>query len=593
MLKSKLLSGLLICSAVLGVGLSGVTDAQAKSKSVTVRSNRTMKSAVTVNANGKYAVLNRAGQLSGKKKTVTSKARLRTMSKSKSGKHYFRAYRVARLSNGRVYYKVVSFDGKYRGWIYGGKNLNKVAGGIRKTTTVKNVGLPNTNKVYKFKSKQVLWHRPQWAVYKNKKILANTSKYTGHDLIVTRAVTLNRGGTKYYYVKNLTNSKLSGWVKASGLSVKGDRDADGEAEVNPGPGVVDPLPETGENDGDGSVTPEPLPEVDKETVSAELDWGVNVDDLILSNKNPFQYNERLWEVNPGSSGVLDNVIRDGFGIDTESGLREDDYVILDSQQNMLIDRTDTVKDKMKLNLDTNTVYTAKDLTAIFAQSDNMASSNFNFHVLRKSDSKLVKVVVKDLQIFEHTGGQPISEIKFSSKKEIEEFKPIIRFRAEMVDAIESQEIRTSLLFSLDHREPLDEIISVGDDGQIIINPNSKFYQEFGFGINSTSDWIGFDSNTGKKLVQTDIDKTYITLETQKFYNNLQLDEIVQNLEINWEFRSVDSEMRLEMPLRRMLLIFEDKNGDENPLNSLWISGYSDLDSYLVFVGDGISWKNGN
>lgn len=57
-------------------------------------------------------------------KVQTKAAVLKTLKNaSDSGQTYFRGYRAAKLSNGKWYLKVVSFDKTYRGWIYAGRPI--------------------------------------------------------------------------------------------------------------------------------------------------------------------------------------------------------------------------------------------------------------------------------------------------------------------------------------------------------------------------------------------------------------------------------------------------------------------------------------
>lgn len=248
--RSQFIRSLAVCSAVLGLGAGYVANPiQAKSSPIKVRTNRQMKKGVTVRTTGKNAVYNKAGVLNSAK-VVVNKKRTGVMGKSKRSGNYFRAYRVAKLSNGAVYYKVVSFDGKYRGWIYGGRSINKINGGLKSVNTTKAVKAPNKNNVYQFKAGQSVWKHPERSVYKNGKVLGSTTKYTKHELKVTKAVRLTREGTLYYYVKNQTQPKLSGWVKASGLKLV----SRGNAEADKAPDVIETLlnlPGTDGNDSSG------------------------------------------------------------------------------------------------------------------------------------------------------------------------------------------------------------------------------------------------------------------------------------------------------------------------------------------------------
>ncbi|GAA3618059.1 hypothetical protein [Secundilactobacillus similis] len=228
MFKNKLGNSSVLFGAATGavilfgtvLGLLGIggqpNEVAAKTMAVRVETNHQLKSAITVESNGKNALFNKAGTLKHAR-VVAGKQRLATMGNSDSSKHYFRAYRVARLSNGLVYYKMVSFDGKYRGWIYGGKSTTKVAGGIKRAATVTKTAVPNAATGHAYRAGQTVWGKPKWSVYKNKLVAPNTTQYLHHDLRILDAKRLTREGTVYYYVQNLNDSTLNGWVRSDGI----------------------------------------------------------------------------------------------------------------------------------------------------------------------------------------------------------------------------------------------------------------------------------------------------------------------------------------------------------------------------------------
>lgn len=222
MFNRLLLSGLLLAGTMVGIGLSGATKAEAaKSNQVRVRTNQQLKPGVTVVATGKNKLFNKAGTLRGAK-VIASKDRLSAMTNSRSSQSYFRAYRVATLSNGLIYYKVVSFDGQYRGWLYGGRSMLTMTNGLKATGTVTEAEMPNVKQSYRYQAGQVVWQHPQWSVYKNQQVVSDTSQSLTHELRVTQAVRLNREGTLWYYVKDLTKPNLSGWVRASSVQMVAD-----------------------------------------------------------------------------------------------------------------------------------------------------------------------------------------------------------------------------------------------------------------------------------------------------------------------------------------------------------------------------------
>lgn len=66
-------------------------------------------------ATGSNAIYNKPGKLSGSKVVASA-----STAKAQS---VLRGYKVAKLSNKSYYMKVVSFDGRYRGYIYVGKRI--------------------------------------------------------------------------------------------------------------------------------------------------------------------------------------------------------------------------------------------------------------------------------------------------------------------------------------------------------------------------------------------------------------------------------------------------------------------------------------
>ncbi|KRK98673.1 S-layer protein [Secundilactobacillus odoratitofui DSM 19909 = JCM 15043] len=218
-LKKSLYFGLAAVS-VLAASSFASTTASAKTYAK-VATNSTLTTAPesrNVKANGTNALYTKAGTLKGAK-LVASKSTMSTLANSKSSKNYFRAYQVATTNRGSVYYKVVSFDGKYRGWIYGGKSTSVFGGGIASAKTTTDAKLPDQLTGYTITNvkKNTLWNNPQYTQYKASKVDMSDYK-DGDTFTVSEAATKTREGSLYYKVTDDNNAKVTGWIYAGGLT---------------------------------------------------------------------------------------------------------------------------------------------------------------------------------------------------------------------------------------------------------------------------------------------------------------------------------------------------------------------------------------
>lgn len=218
-LKKSLYLGL---AAVSMVAASSLTSTKASAKTYArITSNKTMTSAPetrNVVTNGSNALYTKAGTLRGAR-LVASKYTLQSYGNSKSSTKYFRAYRVAITNKGSVYYKVVSFNGNYRGWIYGGKSTNAFAGGVQAANTMANANMPTITTGYTLKdiNKNTLWVNPKWSQYKAQQVDMSGYK-AGDTFTVTAAAAKTREGYLYYQVSDNNNATINGWVYADGLN---------------------------------------------------------------------------------------------------------------------------------------------------------------------------------------------------------------------------------------------------------------------------------------------------------------------------------------------------------------------------------------
>ncbi|MCE6020047.1 S-layer protein [Levilactobacillus brevis] len=215
-MRSSFAKSIYLGAAVLGLaGLSAVTTttttASAKSYA-TAGSYTALTKGQNVLVNGTHAIYSKPGTVKGAK-VVASKKTVAKLAASKKSNDTFYAYGTKTTNRGSVYYKIVTMDKKYRGYIYGGKTAGAFAGGIKTTDTLTTVANPARTTGYYLKdvSKHTLWTAPKNTDIHAKKVslygVAKTDPFT-----VDKAATKTKEGSLYYHVTDSKNSSISGWI---------------------------------------------------------------------------------------------------------------------------------------------------------------------------------------------------------------------------------------------------------------------------------------------------------------------------------------------------------------------------------------------
>ncbi|WP_087051890.1 hypothetical protein [Levilactobacillus brevis] len=215
-MRSSFAKSIYVGAAVLGLaGLSAVTTTTASAKSyATAGSYTALTKGQNVLVNGTSAIYSKPGTVKGAK-VVASKKTVAKLAASKKSSDTFYAYGTKTTNRGSVYYKIVTMDKKYRGYIYGGKTAGTFAGGIKATNTVTAAANPTKLQNYYLKdvSKNTLWTAPKGTDINATKVsLYGAAK--DDPFVVDQAATKTREGSLYYHVTDRNNSKISGWIYA-------------------------------------------------------------------------------------------------------------------------------------------------------------------------------------------------------------------------------------------------------------------------------------------------------------------------------------------------------------------------------------------
>jgi hypothetical protein len=238
-MKLNMKKSLFISMAALGLfAAAGSTTANAKKKSYpTTKVNRVLKTNPydrNVVFTGTNAMYNKMGTLKGAR-VVATKSTIKGLINAHQSKNNLRAYRYGVTSKGSVYYKVVSFDGQYRGWVYGGKSTENFAGGIKPTTTFTEGTLSQSQKdtIYRITTpgiandgKSATYMDPMYTQYKlnhDDRQVDNTSNYGPARFRLERIGTRTQEGDTWVYIvaTDPAYTVANGWIKLAGLTATG------------------------------------------------------------------------------------------------------------------------------------------------------------------------------------------------------------------------------------------------------------------------------------------------------------------------------------------------------------------------------------
>lgn len=254
-MSKNLKKSLFLSVAALGfLAAAGTVNAQnASAKSYARVTSNAKMTTLPQNRNvtftGHNALYTKAGTLRGARK-VASITTLNNLANSKSSQNNARAYRVATTNRGSVYFKIVTYDGQYRGWIYGGKSIGDFGGGVDQYTTFKTQDLSTLtsaqqNATYKIANpgtandgKTVTYKQPAWTQYKVGRAITDSTPYANTTFKIDQVGTRAREGDQWVHIYdvNNANSPAAGWILMSGLTQAQAPIADNAIQIN----LVDP-----------------------------------------------------------------------------------------------------------------------------------------------------------------------------------------------------------------------------------------------------------------------------------------------------------------------------------------------------------------
>ncbi|WP_267666903.1 hypothetical protein [Levilactobacillus brevis] len=221
-MRSSFAKSIYVGAAVLGLaGLSAVTTTTASAKSYATAGAYTALAdkSQNVTVTGTNAIYSKPGTVKGAK-VVASKKTVAKLAASKKSSDTFYAYGTKTTNRGSVYYKIVTMDKKYRGYVYAGKTAGTFTAGIKAAETLTTAAMPANKTVYFANpgTKHVTWSAPKNTDIHATKSVVNTTPFASDALTITSAATKTKEGSLYYYVKDAAHPTVSGWIYSGAVS---------------------------------------------------------------------------------------------------------------------------------------------------------------------------------------------------------------------------------------------------------------------------------------------------------------------------------------------------------------------------------------
>lgn len=225
-LKKSLYLGLAALSFASVAAVSTTASAKSAAKVTSDKVLTTDATKRNVNLTGTNAIYSKPGTVKGAKVVATTTT-AKNLNKSTTSRENFRAYRVAKTNRGSIYYKVVSYNKVYRGWVYGGKSADTFAGGLTSYDTFKEGTLTADQKSGNYKLTNpgkteagLTYKQPAWTQYKIGKTIADTTAYKDATFSVDKVGTRTREGDTWVHVvnQNTADTKADGWILLSNLT---------------------------------------------------------------------------------------------------------------------------------------------------------------------------------------------------------------------------------------------------------------------------------------------------------------------------------------------------------------------------------------